>query len=171
MNSLLETRFFAIGLFVIFVMSSAVSAKAKKSIEWLPFDKALQKAQKNDKYIFVDIYADWCGYCKMLDATTYQAESVQKELAKNFVSIKLDSESSEEVSWDGKTMSKQQLAGYWGVTGLPTLLFLNPKGEIIAAYPSYADADLMINLLKYVSSGAREKNISFEKFLSSNEPT
>ena len=62
-------------------------------------------------------------------------------------------------------MSKRDLAATWGVEGYPTMLFLNSKGEIIGSFPSFADAETMYKLLTYISSGAREKKVSFEDFL------
>ena len=58
-----------------------------------------------------------------------------------------------------------ELSAMWGVEGFPTMLFLNSKGEIIGSFASFADADLMIKLLTYISSGARERKVSFEDFL------
>jgi thioredoxin-related protein len=63
-------------------------------------------------------------------------------------------------------MTERQVAGdAWGVTGFPTMLFLSSKGEIIGSYSAYADPKLMVHLLTYISSGAREKNVSFDDFL------
>jgi len=134
-------------------------------VKWTAFDKGMKDAAAARKYSFIDVYTDWCGYCKLLEKNTLSAKPVQSELEKNFVSIKLDAESDETVSWKGKKYSKRELASEWGVEGFPTMLFLNSKGEIIGSFPSYAEADLMINLLKYISSGARERKVSFEEFL------
>jgi thioredoxin-related protein len=141
------------------------AAASGETVEWKSFDKGLKDAQASRKYSFVDVYTQWCGYCKMLEHNTLTHKAVLAELGKNFVSIKLDAESEEEVMWQGKKMSKRELAARWGVEGFPTMLFLNSKGEIIGSFPSYAEADLMINLLKYISSGARERKVSFEDYL------
>ena len=135
------------------------------AVNWKPFDKGLKDAASARKYSFVDVYTQWCGYCKLLEKNTLTSEAVQKELDKHFVSIKLDAESDEPVNWMGKHLTQRELATHWGVEGFPTMLFLNSKGEIIGSFPSYAEADLMINLLKYISSGARERKVSFEDYL------
>jgi thioredoxin-related protein len=142
----------------------AASVRAE-TVDWKAFDKGLKDAASQRKYSFVDVYTDWCGYCKLLEKNTLTAKPVLAELTKNFVSIKLNAESEEAVVWMGKKMSKRELAAHWGVEGFPTMLFLNSKGEIIGSFPSYAEADLMVNLLKYISSGARERKVSFEDFL------
>ena len=53
----------------------------------------------------------------------------------------------------------------WRIDGLPTMIFINPKGEIVGSYSSYAEPDLMAKLLTYISSGARERKVSFDDYL------
>jgi thioredoxin-related protein len=140
-------------------------AMASGQVAWKPFDQGLQDAAAKKKYGFVSVYTDWCGYCRKLETETLRDKAVTGELDKNFVSIKLNAESEESVTWKGRKMSKRDLAASWGVEGFPTMLFLNSKGEIIGSFPSFADADTMLKLLTYISSGAREKKVSFEDFL------
>jgi thioredoxin-related protein len=141
------------------------AAAASGEVAWRSFDEGLKDASAKKKYGFISVYTDWCGYCRKLERETLRAKAVTEELDRHFVSIKLNAESEEKVTWKGKSMSKRDLASLWGVEGFPTLLFLNSKGEIIGSYPSYAEADLMIKLLTYISSGARERKVSFEDYL------
>jgi thioredoxin-related protein len=152
---------FILPIFVI-LFGSHVFAQ---SVNWKSFDKGLKDAAATKKYGFIDVYTDWCGYCKLLESQTLKAQPVQAELQKNFVSIKLNAESDEIVTYKGKKISQRELSAMWGVEGFPTMLFLNPKGEIIGSFASFAEADLMLNLLRFISSGAREKKVSFEDFL------
>lgn len=138
-------------------------------VQWKAFNAGLKGAAEAHKYVFVDVYTDWCTYCKKLDATTLRNESVVSELEQNFVSVKLNAESDKDVTWQGKRMSGRDLAATWGVEGFPTLIFLNPKGEMIGVFASFADDDLMVKLLTYISSGARERKVSFDEFLKSSK--
>lgn len=147
------------------VFALAGSRAFAQNVEWKSFEKGLKDAAAAKKYSFVDVYTDWCGYCKQLEQTTLKAKPVVNELGKNFVSIRFNAESQEKVTWKGKTVSMAELSAMWGVEGFPTMLFLNSKGDIIGSFASFADANLMINLLKYISSGARERKVSFEDFL------
>lgn len=144
---------------------AAASSASAQGVVWKSFDKGLKDASSARKYSFVDVYTQWCGYCKLLERNTLTHKDVLAELGKNFVSIKLDAESDEVVNWKGHKMTARQLSAAWGVEGFPTMLFLNSKGDIIGSFPSYAEADLMVNLLKYISSGARERKVSFEDYL------
>lgn len=152
-----------IAVLTMLLLGGQVAASAE--VDWKSFEKGLQDASAKKKYGFVSVYTDWCGYCKKLERETLRAQKVTAELEKHFVSIKLNAESEESITWKGKKMSKRELAALWGVEGYPTMLFLNSKGEIIGSFPSYAEADLMVKLLTYISSGARERKVSFEDYL------
>ncbi len=149
----------------LLLLCAGAFAQPGPGVEWKQFDAGMAAAMKEGKYGFISVYTDWCGYCRMLDQKTLRDNAVVKELKKNFVSVKLNAESESQVSWKGSKQSMRQLAGKWGVSGFPTLLFLNSKGEIIGSYPSYAEPDMMLKLLTYISSGARERNETFEDFI------
>src|SRR5690606_5820387 len=107
-----------------------------------------------------------CGYCRKLNNVTFRAKPGLAELEKDFQSVRVNAESDKPVVWKGKKMTEREVAGAaWGVTGFPTMLFISPKGEIIGSYSAYAEPDLMVRLLTYISSGARERKVSFDDFL------
>ena len=120
-----------------------VSNAVKSSgIEWQPsFSKGLEIAKKAKKPIMADFYADWCGWCKKLDKTTYQDKNVI-ELSKKFVCIKVDTDQ------DQATSSK------YGVKGLPTIVFLSPKGDVTNQIVGYRDGAYFATVM----SGEVNKN-------------
>jgi len=160
-----RNSFWALFLGANLLLGTGAFSQTASAVNWKTFDKGLKDAAAGKKYGFIDVYTDWCGYCKMLEGTTLKAKPVLAELEKNFVSIKFNAESDEMVTWKGKKISMRDLSASWGVEGFPTMLFLNSKGEIIGSFASFAEADMMTHLLKYISSGARERKVSFEDFL------
>lgn len=147
-------------------LAETAPASAPKAMNWVPLEDGLKRASATGKYVFVTVYTDWCGYCRKLNNVTFKASPVLKELGKNFQSVRINAESQKTVVWQGKRMSEREVAGReWGVTGFPTMLFMSPKGEIIGSYSAYADPELMVKLLTYISSGARERKVSFEDFI------
>lgn len=134
---------------------------------WTTLDNAMNMAKKENKWVFLDFYADWCTYCHQLDNTTLKHPAVLNELKKNFLSVKINTESSKSTIWKKDTLTYTQLAEKMGVSSLPMLMFINKKGEIIGHYSSYIDAKLFTSLLQYISSGSREKFKTFEEYLSS----
>ena len=85
------------------------------------FEEAFNKAKKNGKLLFVDCYTSWCGPCKILAKEVFTDNEVADYFNEYFISFKVDCEKGE-----GSELSKR-----FGVSGYPTLLFINEKGEII----------------------------------------
>ncbi|MBF0430130.1 MAG: thioredoxin family protein [Fibrobacteria bacterium] len=152
-------------LISFWLLISLIPVYSGEKVNWVPFNEGLEKAAKEKKYILIDFYADWCNICTVMDNTTFKEPTILAELSKNYVSIKINTESSESITWQGKKISKKAFAGELGVYGLPTYIFMNAKAEIIGSYSAYADKDLMLNMLQYVSSGARERQETLQDFL------
>lgn len=108
-----------IALTVMFVTSiTAVSAQGidfKKGT----FEEIQKIAQKEGKLIFIDVYTEWCGPCKMLDKSVFPKKEVGDFINANFVSLKIDAEK------EGKALAKK-----YNVTAFPTLLYILPSGEL-----------------------------------------
>lgn len=85
------------------------------------WDEALQIAKKENKLIFLDIYATWCGPCKQLKKYSFSDAEVGKFYNHNFVNVTLDGEKG-----DGA-----KLAQKYGISGYPSLLFINGNGKIV----------------------------------------
>jgi thiol-disulfide isomerase/thioredoxin len=105
------------------------SADPKKpSVKWeKSFSASLAKAKASGKPIMVDFWAEWCGYCHVLDRTTYRDPKVVK-LAADFVSVKVDTEGSD---------AEVQVASRYLVGSLPTIAFLSPEGRMLMRLNGY----------------------------------
>lgn len=101
-------------------LTSAFAASSS-SINWKKtYPSAAAEAKASNKLIMIDFYTGWCGWCKKLDADTYPSAEVVKASDK-FVSIKLDAEKDS----DGVRLAKK-----FGITGYPTILFLDSKENL-----------------------------------------
>ncbi len=146
--------------------SVASATAGNASVQWVPLEDGMKRASASGKYVFVTVYTDWCQYCRKLNTVTFKSKPVMAELAKNFQSVRVNAEGDKSVLWKGKKMTERQVAKVsWGVTGFPTMLFISPKGEIIGSYSAYAEPEFMVQLLRYISSGARERKVSFDDFI------
>ena len=155
----------SLALLLLLSFPLLAAGKTESALQWTPFNQAIKDAAAKNRYVFVDIYTDWCGYCKQLDAVTFKAAPVLAELDKHFVSIKLNAESDAPILWKGQKTTPRDLTMQWRVDGFPTLIFLNSSGDIVGSYSSYAEPELMVKLLTYISSGARERKVSFDDYL------
>lgn len=102
------------------------------------WDEALAKAKKENKPIFLDVYASWCAPCKLLKQKTFPDAQVGKYYNENFINVTLDGEKG-----DGIKVAKEL-----NVQAYPSLFILNYSGEAVAYYPGYLQAKEFIELGK-----------------------
>jgi thioredoxin-related protein len=105
----------------------------------LSLEKAKEKAKKENKLIFIDVYADWCRPCKMLDAQVFIDKKLGDFFNEEFICIKYDGDTEE----GGAFMVKHQL------TAFPTMLFMSHDEEIIRKVVGFVEAEKLINEGKY----------------------
>ena len=48
------------------------------------FEEAVAKSEKAPKKLFIDVYTDWCGWCKKMDKTTFAETEVAKYINENY---------------------------------------------------------------------------------------
>jgi len=98
------------------------------------WQEVLKQASAQNKYIFVDAYASWCGPCKQLKATTFKNGKAAAFFNKNFVNVAIDMEKGQ-----GRELSSE-----WGTESFPTLLVINPKGKIVSIIEGFVEPDELI---------------------------
>ena len=153
----------AIGLVVFLTVSGVTDPsksenkpEMKKEYNWLKYNEGLKQASKNDKMIFVDVYTNWCGFCKKMDRETFSDKMIMNYLDEHFVLVKLNAESKEKLVLPEGSLSGRQIARSFGVRGYPTFVFLNSNGEKLYSRSGYAPPNGFIYLLRYVAEGHYE---------------
>ncbi len=81
------------GLFLI----SAIITFAQEAIQFqdIPFKDLITKAKKENKIVFIDAYASWCGPCKMMEKNIFTQKAVGDYYNANFVNARIDMEKGE----------------------------------------------------------------------------
>lgn len=100
------------------------------------WDEVLQLAEKEQKYIFLDVYASWCGPCKMLKRTTFSDSNVGSFYNENFINVAFDAEKGEGIN----------IAQQYRVSGYPTLMFITPEGKVVRSVMGYHNSDQLLKL-------------------------
>lgn len=85
------------------------------------WESILAKAKAENKIVFVDAYAVWCGPCKWMDANVFPDTKVGAFYNSNFINAKIDMEKGEGIA----------LAKKYKVRAYPTFLFINGDGELV----------------------------------------
>lgn len=98
--------------------------------------EVLAKSKKEQKPIFLDIYATWCGPCKKMVKYTFSDKEVAKYYNANFINLSLD----------GEKDLGLLLANKFQITGYPALLFINEEGEVIQQFSGYHNSNQFLKL-------------------------
>ena len=75
------------------------------AIKWMSWEEAMTAMEENPKKIFIDVYTDWCGWCKRMDATTFKDPTVAAYISENYYAVKLDAEQRAKIVYDGHTFN------------------------------------------------------------------
>lgn len=102
------------------------------------WEEILQLAQAENKGIFLDVYASWCGPCKALKNRSFPDEKAGQFYNENFINVSMDAEKGEGI----------QLARQLRVDAYPSLFFLNSKGEVVLLAQGFHNAEELIELGK-----------------------
>ena len=100
-------------LFFLFISISLIGQKEKNNkgpINWLTLEEADSLYEIQKRPIFIDVFTDWCGWCKRMDATTFKDPNIAAYLNTNFYSVKLNAETNETITFNGKTYTNSQSA-------------------------------------------------------------
>ncbi|MBP7554023.1 MAG: thioredoxin family protein [Spirochaetes bacterium] len=135
------------------------STKNVKGVNWLTdVDKANELAGKENKLIMIDVYADWCSWCTKLDEETYIDKDVIKE-SKKFVNLKINPETDQKAS--------EYLTPY-KISGFPTILFVEPNGQLVDSIGGFLDAKAFLERMKNVFTVRDKFTKLMEEYKSDN---
>lgn len=149
------TRCFRLALLLICTLCSLTvfAGEPTGEVHWLSYKDAFVKAKAEKKLVFVDMYADWCIPCRIMDANVYGDSAVAGLLNERFVPVKLDVESKEVISCDGKKKTVQKCySDVWELKALPSFVLVAPKGlSILTVTQSLTTEDMLDLLSKFLS--------------------
>ena len=149
-------RFFSIVLISCFVLLySTVSGQVK----WITWEDAQAKAKLEPRKVIVDVYTQWCGWCKKMDATTFDQPEIASYINKNFYAVKFDAEMRPDINLNGKiykfihsgSSGHHELASEitFGKLSYPTIVFLDEKFNVLQPLPGYKDPASLEMIMKY----------------------
>lgn len=160
------------------VMVDSTSVSEKK-INWMTLDEALAANEREPRMMFFDMYTDWCGWCKRMDATTFKDSLIIDYLNENYYAIKFDAEQKEDVEVKGRTYKyvPTERRGYHelaaelmgGKLSYPTYVFLNSDLTIFTQVPGYKPQQDLLPILEFCANYDMEAPSNWQDFIENYE--
>lgn len=165
-----------------FIVSSFVMTEDKTEateIKWYTWEEAVKLNDKNPKKVFVDVYTEWCGWCKRMDNSTFKDSAVVAYLNENYYPVKFDAEQKEDVLFQGNTLKFDATAGRRGAHNLaialldgkmsyPSYVYLTSKFERITISPGYKEAKALMKELKFIAE-EHYKTTTWQEYTNSHK--
>lgn len=173
MKKLLVVLPVVIGIVALSFINKPAPAAEEGGIKWMTW-KEVQEAQKKEpRKIVVDVYTDWCGWCKRMDATTFKNPEIIKYVGEKFYAVKFDAETRETIHFNGKDYKyvSQGNRGYnelaaeilSGQLSYPTTVYFDEKMAEIFPVPGYLDPQTFETVLNFIGSNSYQ-SMKYEEY-------
>ncbi len=138
-------------------------------VKWYSFEDAYKMNKKKPKKMFIDVFTEWCGWCKKMDAETFANPLIAKYMNDHFYCVKFDAERKDTIVIDGQPFvnpnpdskrSTHKLAAELlrGKMSYPSYVFLNEKGQWLTVVAGYQPAKDFEGVIKYFGTDAYLKS-------------
>jgi thioredoxin-related protein len=131
------------------------------TIEWLDMETAADRNKEEKKFFFIDIYTDWCGWCKKMDQSTFKDSAVVEYMNEHFYAVKMNAESKDPIAYkevlyeskmyNGKAYNELAVNLLSGKMSFPSFVVLSKKEVKLGTIVGYQKpTELMLALKGYV---------------------
>lgn len=120
---------------------------AQEEINWMTWEEVEEASKKEQRKIFVDLYTQWCSWCKKMDSKTLSRQEIVEYLNDNYYSIKFDAQHKDDIVLNGRKYSyisngrnsynELAIELTKGKLSFPTIVFLESNMEVIQPIPGF----------------------------------
>ena len=128
------------------------------SIEWLDLETAADRNKEEKKFFFIDIYTDWCGWCKKMDQSTFKDSAVVEYMNEHFYAVKMNAESKAPIAYkevlyeskmySGKAYNELAVNLLSGKMSFPSFVVLSKKEVKLGTIVGYQKPTELLLALK-----------------------
>jgi len=162
------------------VLFASENNNDEKSINWISIEEAEKLVKENPKKIFVDIYTDWCGWCKRMDANTFSHPDIVDYINTNYYAVKLNAEQTEPITFMGNEYINENPTGrrsshnfaravLQGRMSYPSVAFFDEELRLITAIPGYREAQQFEPILVFFNDDHYMTQPNLDEFIQSFE--
>lgn len=167
-----------IPILIVFILSTACSSaqESGKNVKWYTLQEAVKLSEENPRKLFIDIYTDWCGWCKKMDKETFEHKDIAKILNNEYYAVKFDAESKGSIEFGGKTFINESdrsrnphqlaIALLQGKMSYPSVAYMNEDLELLTSVPGYLTPEQIEPILLYFAKN-HYKTKKWEEFQTS----
>jgi thiol:disulfide interchange protein len=116
-------------------------SRAENEINWQPWSKEIfTQAKAENKLVLLDLVAEWCEFCKKMDATTYKDSNVIRNIQADYIAVRADRNKNK--------LLEQRYANY----GTPATIIFNNEGTELIKRRGYIQPQFMTWMLEAVAA-------------------
>ena len=145
---------------IVFSIIISISiSHAQDEIQWLTWEEMQVMQKRKARKVLIDVYTDWCGWCKRMDKNTFQKADIASYINNNYYAVKFDAEFKDDIIFNGLKYSyvKSGRKGHHelaelilkGRLSFPTVVFLDEGLKVIQPIPGYQDSRSMELIVTY----------------------
>ncbi|MCB9016642.1 MAG: DUF255 domain-containing protein [Lentimicrobiaceae bacterium] len=166
-----STKLWLLLIAVLFISQAALAQKkttedkTSDGIKWMSFEEAITLNERKPKMIFIDLYTDWCGWCKKMDAETFTNPGVVAYINKKYYAVKFNAEQKEPVYFKdqefvnanperAKSTHKLALALLKNELLYPSYVILDKNSDWTYKMKGYKTPEELLPLLNFYGDGS-----------------
>jgi len=170
-----------IALFLLLLAPVLLSAQTVvKEVHWYTLEEAEKLNRVTPKKFLIDVYTDWCGWCKKMDQTTFSHPVIAELLNKYFYTVKFNAETTDTIQFNGAkyiNLVRGQRSTHPLALSLlnwrpsyPSIVYFTERLEYLGVIPGYKTPEQMEVILTYIAQ-EKYRTLSLEEFQKSFKGT
>ncbi|MBS3770802.1 MAG: DUF255 domain-containing protein [Bacteroidales bacterium] len=165
---------------LLFIFTFSGFTQQDTKVNWYSFEEAVKLNKENPKKVLIDVYTDWCGWCKKMKKQTFNNPEIAQYINENYYPVRFNAETNKKVQFKGRIFAKKEegdrkphdlaIALLNGKMSYPSVAYLDGNNQLITAVPGFYGPKEYEPILKYFAQDIY-KNKSYKDYKKQFENT